>query len=267
MGVARRMPAEGASTDLALVRRPLDEALARARRRTAPVALVPGPPPFALERFTFRGPPAAHDPIRVGVFAGIHGDEPAGPLAALRLLDTLTDEPDLATGYHLDIYPVTNPHGLHAGTRHDALGLDLNREFWRGSGQPEVRALEAELRERRFDGLIALHADDTCEGLYGFAHGRLLNEELLRPALAASARHLPLDRRPLIDGFAADAGVIHYCYPGVLSAPPEQKPAPFDVILETPALAPLALQAEAALAGTLAILREYRRFIAYGADL
>lgn len=261
------MPAAGRPTDPSTIRPSLVAALTSGRRRHAPATLVPGPDAFALERFTFRGPPAAHDAIRIGVFAGIHGDEPAGPLAALRLLETLAAEPALAAGYILDVYPVTNPHGLHAGTRHDARGSDLNREFWRDSDQPEVRALEAELRERRFDGLIALHADDTCEGLYGYAHGRLLNEELLRPALAASARHLPLDRRPLIDGFAADAGVIHYCYPGVLSAPPEQKPAPFDIIFETPALAPLDLQAEAALAGTLAILREYRRFIAYGADL
>lgn len=260
------MPDAGNQND-PTTRAKLVEALSSARRRLTPMTLVPGSGCFALERFTFRGPPAAHDAIRIGVFAGIHGDEPAGPLAALRLLETVADTPALAAGYVLDVYPVTNPHGLEAGTRHDSLGLDLNREFWRGSGRPEVRVLEAELRARRFDGLIALHADDTCEGLYGYAHGRLLNEELLRPALTASTRHLPLDRRPLIDGFAAEAGVIHYCYPGVLSAPPEQKPAPFDIILETPARAPLEAQAAAALAGTLAILREYRRFIAYGADL
>jgi hypothetical protein len=76
-----------------------------------------------------------------------------------------------------------------------------------------------------------------------------------------------MDRRPLIDGFAADAGVIHFCFPGVLSAPPDQHPAPFDIILETPAQAPVETQAEAMVDGVLAILAEYRRFIAFGADL
>jgi len=220
-----------------------------------------------LERYDFRGPPAAHDSIRIGLFTGIHGDEPAGPLAAARLLARLRAEPALATGYHLSVYPTINPAGLAARRRVDAQGLDLNREFWKGSTVPVVAVLEQELRAQRFQGIIALHADDTCEGLYGYAHGRLLNEELLRPALRASGRHLPMDRRPLIDGFAADAGVIHFCFPGVLAAPADQHPAPFDIILETPAHAPEDLQAAAMVDGVLAILGEYRRFLAFGADL
>ena len=95
----------------------------------------------------------------------------------------------------------------------------------------------------------------------------MLNEELLRPALRASGQHLPVDERPLIDGFIATEGVIHYCFPGVLSAPPDQQPAPFDIILETPAKAPDDLQAAAMVDGVLAILAEYRRFIAFGGDL
>jgi len=246
------------------------QALAEVRRTASPhltftpLALADG---STLERHDFIGPKAAHDFIRLGLFTGIHGDEPAGPLAAARLLDRLLREPHLATGYHLSVYPTINPRGLAAGTRHDEAGFDLNREFWKASSRPAVRLLEQELRTARFQGIIALHADDTCEGLYGYAHGRLLNEELLRPALRASGQHLPMDRRPLIDGFAADAGVIHFCFPGVLSAPPDQQPAPFDIILETPAKAPDALQAAAMVDGVLAILAEYRRFIAFGADL
>ncbi len=220
-----------------------------------------------MERFDFQGPKAAHDSIHLGLFTGIHGDEPAGPLAAAQLLLRLLASPEPAAGYHLSVYATINPAGLAAGTRGDAHGIDLNREFWKGSAIPVVAALEGELRARLFQGIIALHADDTCEGLYGYAHGRLLNEELLRPALRASGQHLPMDRRPLIDGFAADAGVIHFCFPGVLAAPPDQHPAPFDIILETPAHAPEALQAAAMVDGVLAILAEYRRFIAFGADL
>jgi len=246
------------------------QALAEVRRTASPhltftpLALADG---STLERHDFIGPKAAHDFIRLGLFTGIHGDEPAGPLAAARLLDRLLREPHLATGYHLSVYPTINPRGLAAGTRHDEAGLDLNREFWKGSTVPVVAVLEQELRAQRFQGIIALHADDTCEGLYGYAHGRLLNEELLRPALRASGRHLPMDRRPLIDGFAADAGVIHFCFPGVLAAPADQHPAPFDIILETPAHAPEDLQAAAMVDGVLAILGEYRRFLAFGADL
>ena len=248
----------------------IESALAELRRTDCPYLShrdLQLPDGTALRRIDFIGPKAAHDLIRLGLFTGIHGDEPAGPLAAAKLLSHLSREPHLAAGYHLTAYPTINPHGLAAGTRHDRDGFDLNREFWKGSTRPEVRLLEQELRDARFQGIIALHADDTCEGLYGYAHGRLLNEELLRPALRASGQHLPMDERPRIDGFAADAGVIHFCFPGVLSAPPDQHPAPFDIILETPAKADESLQAAAMVDGVLAILAEYRRFIAFGADL
>ncbi|MDR0353323.1 MAG: M14 family metallocarboxypeptidase [Opitutaceae bacterium] len=217
-----------------------------------------------IPRFVFVGPPAAHEPIRLGLFAGLHGDEPAGCEALVRFLCDLEDNPEEVAGYDLIAYPLCNPTGYADNTRPNSSGRDLNREFWRGSFQPEVRILERELRAHRFDGLITLHADDTCDGVYGYTHGRVLNEALLRPALDAGARHLPRDTRPRIDGFTAAEGIIRECFQGVLTAPPEQTPRPFDVIFETPALAPLPLQVEAAVAALHSILAHYRRFIAYG---
>lgn len=222
---------------------------------------------FGIPRFVFVGPPAEHDPIRVGLFAGIHGDEPAGPEALVDLLLKLAETPDRAKGYDLVVYPVCNPTGWEAGTRESDAGPDLNREFWRSSVQPEVRILEAELRAHQFNGLITLHSDDTAEGIYGFAHGRLLNEELLRPALRACEGVLSRDPRARIDGFPATESILCDCYPGVLSAPPEQQPKPFDLIFETPGLAPLETQVAATVQVLESVLAGYRRFIAYGQGL
>jgi protein MpaA len=222
---------------------------------------------YGIPRFVFVGPPAEHDPIRLGLFAGIHGDEPAGCEALARFLAELVEYPELAKGYDLVVYPVCNPTGYEDGTRQNRFGADPNREFWRSSLHPDVRILEAELRAHRFDGLITLHADDTCSGIYGYAHGRLLNEELLRPALRACEGVLPRDSRANIDGFAATDSILRDCYPGVLSAPPEQAPQPFDLIFETPALAPIATQAEAAVIALKTILDEYRGFIAHAQNL
>jgi len=217
---------------------------------------------YEIPRFDFTGEDAGQSPIRLGIFAGVHGDEPSGGHALVQLVTRLTQSPAQVRGYALTLYPVCNPTGYEDDTRHNRAGKDLNREFWRGSAQPEVRILEAELRANHFDGIIALHADDTCSGLYGYAHDRLLNEALLRPALAASERILPRDSRPMIDGFSANDGIIHECFCGVLAAPPEQHPQPFDIIFETPAHAPLEMQAEAATVALLTILDEYRGFIA-----
>jgi murein peptide amidase A len=219
--------------------------------------------PYALHRFRFAGPDAGHEPIRLGVFAGVHGDEPAGCAALVEFLAVLAAEPARAAGYDLFVYPVVNPTGCEDATRTNRAGKDLNREFWRCSSQPEVQIIERELRAHVFAGLITLHADDTSEGHYGYSHGRSLDDALLQPALLAAERVLPRDRRTVIDGFTAREGVICDCFHGVLSAPHEQEPRPFNVIFETPAQAPLELQVAANVAALEAILSNYRGYIAY----
>jgi len=222
---------------------------------------------YDVFRYRFIGPAASHEPISLGLFAGVHGDEPAGSVALVQFLEALAADPVRATGYELWAYPWVNPTGLEDGTRENRAGKDLNREFWRDSPQPEIRALEAELETRRFQGLITLHDDDTCEGHYGYAHGHALDDALLRPALLAAERILPRDRRSRIDGFIAREGVINDCFLGVLSPPPHQRPRPFNLILETPARAPLGVQVAMHVAALNAILATYRGFIAYAQDL
>jgi protein MpaA len=222
---------------------------------------------LGLPRFRIAGPEAGPERIRLGLFAALHGDEPAGAAALVRFAAALARQPQRAAGYELFLYPVCNPTGYEAGSRENAAGRDLNREFWRGSDQPEVRLLEAELRQRRFHGIITLHTDDSCDGLYGYAHGQLLNESLLRPALAAAERVLPRDRRERIDGFAAMDGMVGDCFQGILSAPPDQRPRPFDLIFETPGQANFEAQVNASVAALDSILAEYRVFIAYTQDL
>lgn len=222
---------------------------------------------YRLPRFIFRGPPGGGDPIRLGLFAAIHGDEPATAEGLHNFLLDLVADPALAQGYELYAYPVCNPSGFEDGTRHSRAGVDLNREFWRGSAQPEVYFLERELGVLGFRGLVALHADDTAHGCYAFVRGATLTEALARPALAAAAAFLPLADGETIDGFPARDGLLAHCYEGVLSNPAELSPAPFEIIFETPHAAPVPAQAAAAGAALHAVLREYRVLLAYGQDL
>lgn len=222
---------------------------------------------YQIERRRFLGPDAGHDPIRIGLFGGVHGDEPAGPSALAEFLKRLRREPSRAAGYDLWFYPVVNPTGCENRTRENSAGKDLNREFWRGSDQPEVRLFERELEARRFQGIVTLHADDTSVGHYGYSHGQSMEDALLQPALRAAERVLPRDRRERIDGFAAREGVICDCFKGILAPPPDQRPRPFNLIFETPAGVPLELQVSAHLEALEAILATYRGFIAYAQDL
>lgn len=220
-----------------------------------------------LPRFQFQRTQTVKPRFSLGIFAGIHGDEPAGILGLMDFVRELDRDPGLGREFELWLYPLCNPSGYLAATRECAAGLDLNREFWNESAQPEVRLLEEELRERRFDGIIALHSDDTCNGFYGYARDRLISEQMLAPALAAADRHLPLDRNEIIDGFHAVNGIIHSRYDGILCAPHGQQPQPFEVILESPQLTPLTLQRQSFVAALSAILDSYRAFMAYGGDL
>ena len=94
--------------------------------------------------------------------AGIHGDEPAGPLAALELLRSGFFNQGLAW----NICPALNPTGLAVNTRENAEGSDLNRDYLRRETK-EILAhaqwLEAIDCPQR---VFSLHEDWETTGFY-----------------------------------------------------------------------------------------------------
>lgn len=127
--------------------------------------------------------------------AGMHGDEPAGPLAVKFLL-----EKGLSMQCRWVICPVLNPTGLAACTRDNADGYDMNRDYLRRI-TVEVRA-HAEWWEKRQapDLFMSLHEDWEAEGFYFYEIN--LGEdcpERARGLLAAVAAHLPIEAHDLVD--------------------------------------------------------------------
>jgi predicted deacylase len=84
---------------------------------SAPLADTPAGPVMAWE--------SAGDGARIYLSAGIHGDEPAGPLALLSLME----EGIFAAGVKWVICPALNPSGLANGSRDNHHGADLNRDY------------------------------------------------------------------------------------------------------------------------------------------
>jgi protein MpaA len=222
---------------------------------------------FQIPRFHFVGPRGGGDYRRIGIFGGIHGDELSSAVACVELACHLEKRPALATGWEVFIYPACNPSGLEDNTRFSRRGKDLNREFWQHSREAEVRILERELTTLHFEGIISLHSDDTSEGLYGFVRGSELTRHVLEPALLAAESVLPRNLQHIIDGFDAHQGIIEQGYQGILSAPADQKPAPFEIVLETPHLAPMELQVQAHVRAIETILEGYQSFISFGQNL
>ena len=222
---------------------------------------------YELPRYVFLGANSGDEPIRIGLFAAIHGDEPEGAYALVQLIGLLGQNPEMAAGYCLFVYPICNPTGFEDNTRCSRRGRDLNREFWNNSKEPEVQLLQREIYHHAFHGIVSLHSDDTADGVYGFVRGATLTQHLLKPALDAAELILPRNRNAIIDGFAARHGIIREGYQGILSAPPGVRPHPFEVILETPQAAPQYQQERALLAAVQTILAEYQKLLAYAPNL
>ena len=220
-----------------------------------------------VPKYWFAGPGDRRSYLRVGIFAGIHGDEESGVLAAAEIIKRLHRDPELARGYELFIYPVCNLRGYRDNTRWSRSGRDLNREFWTGSEEAEVLLIEEQLRKLKFDGIIALHADDTSEGLYGFVKGHELTRHVLEPALEEAGKILPRNFDRSIDNFEANNGIIEQGYEGILTAPAEQKPKPFEVVFETPQLASLDLQVAAHVVAVQTILDRFKVLISEGQNI
>jgi hypothetical protein len=220
-----------------------------------------------LLRYLFIGPKGGDKPIRIGIFAGIHGDHPEGAHSVVRFIRLLESHPELARGYALSFYPICNPTGFDDNTHLSRRGKDLNREFWNHSVEPEVQILQKELSSHSFDGIVSLHTADANVGFYGIVRGADLTEALIYPALAAAEEFISLDPRSSIDGVPSRQGIVRESAPNILSAPPKIRPRPFEIILEAPTAAPIFLKECAFVAALQAILVEYRNFLAYAVNL
>ncbi len=225
-----------------------------------------------IERGTFI-PKIISKPVQPGfgfkfaIFAGIHGDEEAGTLAAFDLIRWASEQPVELHDYELHIYPVCNPTGRRSRTRHSGSGIDLNRQFWHESDEPEVQYLEGELRRENYNGIISLHSDEDSDGLYGFVGGSFLSEHLLKPALRAASKILPRNDAHVIDGFLADKGIIREGYLGMLTSPPGLSASTLEIVFETPSLAPMPQQVAASVIAVKTILARYRQLQSYAPNL
>jgi hypothetical protein len=120
--------------------------------------------PITLVR---RGDPAAATTVLV--VGSIHGTEPAGHAVIARLRRLPVPE-----GVQLLLVPTANPDGVAHGTRQNARGVDLNRNFpfrWRPGGrpfdtyhpgprpasEPETRAMQRLIRRERPDVTVWYH--------------------------------------------------------------------------------------------------------------
>jgi hypothetical protein len=141
---------------------------------------------------------------RVYLSSGIHGDEPATPLAALQLLQ---DDP-WPDGLELWMCPCLNPTGFPRNLRENARGIDLNRDY-RHSHSEEVRAHTNWLeRQPAFDIAFCLHEDWEAHGFYLYELNPDHQPSCAEQVIKAVAAVCPIDLSPVIEGRRAQNGII-----------------------------------------------------------
>jgi len=141
---------------------------------------------------------------RLYISAGVHGDEPAGSLAAYELLQ----RPDWFEGIAVALFPLINPVGLVRRTRENVDGLDLNRDY-REAQSPEVAGHHAVLMTLpAADIYLHLHEDWEAKGAYLYAVHPDATPSAMSQFLSAMGQYLPIERAVEIDGYPATDGVI-----------------------------------------------------------
>ncbi len=149
-------------------------------------------------------------PKRIFVSAGMHGDEPAGPLALLSLLESKS----FSTAFEWIILPALNPSGLRLGTRENRDHIDLNRDFLRLESQ-EIQAFTDWWRRDLPQGCtlhLSLHEDWEYSGFYFYAINSSATPCFARPLQARLAQQIPLQVEGPVDEHPLDApGLIIHC--------------------------------------------------------
>lgn len=112
-------------------------------------------------------------PDTILIMATIHGDEAAGTPLVDRLMAHLRENPDLLQGRRIVVVPNANPDGMAHGTRMNARGVDLNRNFPASNfshaarhgenplSEPESRALHKVLLAHKPNRIISIHQPRT----------------------------------------------------------------------------------------------------------
>ncbi len=138
--------------------------------------------------------PAAGKP-RVYVSAGVHGDEPAGVFALMEMLA----EGCFGDEIEWRICPVMNPTGLTTGTRANAQGVDLNRDYLRQASD-EVRGhVEWLQRQPVPDVFLSLHEDWESTGFYLYEIQKCACASVAHSILASASAVIEPEPSALID--------------------------------------------------------------------
>jgi len=176
------------------------------------------------------------DPIRIGIFAAIHGDEPAGALAASEFLLGLVNAAEIAENFLLQVYPIATPQvskitprvrGAAATSTANSgeVPSNLKLKFSSTNSAPAISMAS-------FNYSLMIQARAFTD----LFRGHTLTENLPSPCAHGGWQNFcPETINAIIDGFAGPPMASFTTITReLLAAPTRIDPVPFEIILETP---------------------------------
>jgi len=141
---------------------------------------------------------------RIYVSTGIHGDEPAGPLAVRHLLLENAWPADT----ELWLCPCLNPTGFPLNRRENAQGIDLNRQYLHLEAAETRAHVEWLKRAPRFDVTLCLHEDWESHGFYLYELNPDNQPSHAEEIIRRVAPVCPIDQSAEIEGRPAQGGIV-----------------------------------------------------------
>ncbi len=233
----------------------LSDCLAAAKTHGWSIEEIPVPQKPSLIALTHASSTTEQAP-RIYLSTGIHGDEPAGPLAARQLLQ----DDQWPQNASIWFCPCLNPTGFRLNRRENDQGVDLNREYLNTKAPETLAHIDWLNRQPVFDLCLCLHEDWESDGFYVYELNPDAKPSLADHIVAQVAEVCPIDRSDIIEGRPAEGGIIR---PSVDPRSRPQWPEAFYLLtyktrlsytLEAPSDFPLPTRVAALVAGVRAAL-------------
>jgi hypothetical protein len=161
---------------------------------------IPAPPHSRLPeipRYIFVGDQPGESEIRLGIFAGLRGEDHLGAKAIVEFIDDLVAMPALGSAFRIYAYPTVNPLSYTTGPRGKRTDRSLVQE---GCPQgKEAYLIEREIFVVQFHGIVVIHPTEETEGLQAAVYGANLHEALVSPILSSLRPLFPTTELPALD--------------------------------------------------------------------
>jgi protein MpaA len=162
-----------------------------------------------IPRYIFVGDQPGESEIRLGIFAGLRGEDHAGAKAIVEFIDDLVAMPSLGSAFRIYAYPTANPLGYTSEAPRKQTDRTVVNETGRKVKFPEVELIEREIFVVQFHGLVIIHTTDEPEGLQAAVYGANLHRALVSPILSSLRPLFPTTELPVLDSsFSLTADAI-----------------------------------------------------------